>query len=71
MDYAFDKAHPQLDGGAIARREPTHFLSYGTAMLITTRLFRIGRDFDLGVLYARPHLPGERGSFRFILSNGL
>lgn len=71
VDYAFDKAHPQLDGGAIARREPTHFLSYGTAMLITTRLFRIGRDFDLGVLYARPHLPGERGSFRFILSNGL
>ena len=71
VDYAFDKSHPEMEGGSIAQMAPKHFLSYGTALTIKTRLFRIGRDFELGVLYARPHLPGEYGSFRFIMDTKL
>ena len=71
VDYAFDKQHPEMQAGEIAKMVPKNFLSYGASLMVTTRLFRIGRDFDLGVQYARPHLPGEKGSFRFVLTNGL
>ncbi|MBR1539102.1 MAG: hypothetical protein IJ636_06315, partial [Bacteroidales bacterium] len=71
VDYAFDKAHPEMSGGAITKMGPKHFLSYGSALTVKTRLFRIGTDFELGVLYARPHLPGEHGSFRFVMNTGL
>ena len=71
VDYAFDKQHPEMKDGAIAHLGPKNYLSYGTTLMITTRLFRIGRDFDLGVQYAHPHRSGEIGTFRFVLTNGL
>lgn len=47
------------------------FFSYGSALLVNTRLFRIGTDFQLGVRYARRNLPGDRGRVQFIMSTGL
>ena len=71
VDYAFDKSHPQQENGAISQFAPTSFLSYGSTLLVNTRLFRIGTDLKFGVQYARPHRPGDHGSFRFVLNNSL
>lgn len=71
VDVAYDKSHPFVEEGHITRMGPKHFLSYGSALLVNTRLFRIGTDFQFGVRYARPHVPGEKGSFRFIMKTGL
>ena len=71
VDYAYDKEHPVITGNHIDRIVPTHYLSYGTSLMVTTRLFRIGSDLQFGVQYARPHRPGDHGSFRFVMSTGL
>ena len=71
VDVAYDKSHPFVEEGRITRMEPKHFLSYGSALLVNTRIFRIGKEFQFGVRYARPHVPGEYGNFRFILTTGL
>lgn len=71
VDVAYDKSHPFVEEGRITRMEPKHFLSYGSALLVNTRIFRIGKEFQFGVRYARPHVPGDYGNFRFILTTGL
>ena len=64
VDYAWDKEHPAVQG-----TQPTSFFSYGTALMVTTRLFRIGTDLQFGVRWSA--LPHERDRFQFILSTGL
>ena len=71
VEYAHDRKHPLTEGGAIIGNGPASFCSYGSAVMVTTRLFRIGSDLEFGVLYARPHRPGDKGNFQFILSTGL
>ena len=71
VDYAFDGRHPQMEDGSIAGLGPKQFLSYGSTLLVTTRLFRIGTDLKIGVQYARPHRPGDHGSFRVVFNTGL
>ena len=71
VDVAYDKAHPVLEDGRITQMAPKHFFSYGSALLVNTRLFRIGTDFQFGVRYAQPNGAGEKGRFQFILTTGL
>lgn len=70
-EVARDRKHPLLENGSIAGTGPASFCSYGSALMVTTRLFHIGTDLEFGLLYARPHRPGDRGNFQFILSTGL
>ena len=80
VDYAWDKKHPVIVDAPvpgsptreyIAGYQPSSFFSYGTALMVTTRLFRIGSDLQLGVRYSRRHLPGDWGRFQFVMSTGL
>ena len=64
VDYAWDKEHPAAQG-----TQPASFFSYGSAVMVTTRLFRIGTDLQFGVRWSA--LPGERDRVQFILSTGL
>ena len=59
VDAAFDKVQAQP------------WFSYGSAVMVTTRLFRVGTDLQFGVRYARRNIPGDKGKFQFILSTGL
>jgi len=75
VDFAIDKWHinPVKDGynppSYHAELGPRHYFSYGSAVLVTTRLFRIGTDFNLGVRWSV--IPGDWGRFQFIMSTGL
>ena len=71
VDLAYDKAHPVMEDGRIMQLEPKHFFSYGSALLVNTRLFRIGKDLQFGVRYAQPNEAGAKGRFHFILTTGL
>ena len=71
VDVAYDRNHPQLDKNMITGFRPKFFCSYGSKLLVNTRLFRIGSDLQLGVLYARPYDSDKWGSVRFIMSTGL
>lgn len=71
VDVAYDKNHPFQEEGRTVRMEPKHFFSYGSALLVNTRLFRIGKDLQFGVRYAQPNEPGAKGRFHFILTTGL
>lgn len=71
VQVAHDRKHPVIESGRISGTEPATFFSYGSALMVTTRLFRIGSDLEFGVRYARPHRPGDKGNFQFILSTGL
>lgn len=71
VDWAYDRKHPVVADNHITDLVPTRFFSYGTALLYNGRLFRIGTDLQLGVRYARPHRPGDKGTFSFIVSTGL
>lgn len=77
VDYGIDKWHinlvqdnyyPPSYHGKIG---PRHYFSYGSAVMVTTRLFRIGTDFQLGVRASfMPH-EGKGSRFQFIMSTGL
>ena len=71
VDVAYDKLHPQMEQNTITGFGPKFFCSYGTKALVNTRIFRIGSDLQLGVLYARTYDSDKWGSIRFILSTGL
>lgn len=80
VDLAYDKSHPVMPGGGRASQEfprydvtlePHTFFSYGTALMVTTRLFRIGSDFKIGVRYSRRNIEGDHGRFQFVMSTGL
>ena len=75
VDYAYDLRHPVVSDNPAAPAtvafEPKHYFSYGSAFLVNTRLFRIGRDFQLGVRYSKRNLPGDWGRIQFIMSTGL
>lgn len=77
VDVAFDKAHPDPpellsdSNYVLLPTAPQSWLSYGSAILVNTRLFRIGTDFQFGVRYARRNIPGDKGKFQFILTTGL
>ena len=63
VDYAIDKWHIHPEIG------PKHYFSYGSAVMVTTRLFRIGTDFKFGVRAS--FMPHDGSRFQFILSTGL
>ena len=75
VDYACDVRHPGAPNDparpAAFAFDPKHYFSYGSALLVNTRLFRIGRDFQLGIRYSKRDLPGDWGRIRFIMSTGL
>ncbi len=75
VDYAIDKWHinPVKDGynppSYHAELGPKHYFSYGSAVMVTTRLFRIGTDFKFGVRAS--FMPDGGSRFQFIMSTGL
>ena len=75
VDVAIDKWHlnPVQDSynpsGFHAEIGPRRYFSYGSALMVTTRLFNIGSDFKLGVRAS--FMPGEGSRFQFIMSTGL
>ncbi|MBR5019864.1 MAG: hypothetical protein IKX53_09565 [Bacteroidales bacterium] len=77
VDVGFDKAHPDPpeilsdSNYVLLPTAPQSWLSYGSALLVNTRIFRIGTDFQFGVRYARRNIPGDKGKFQFIISTGL
>ncbi len=71
VDVAYDKKHPLMEDSVITGFAPKFFCSYGSKILVNTRIFRIGSDLQLGVLYARTYDSDKWGSIRFIMSTGL
>lgn len=75
VDFAIDKWHinPVKDGynppSYHAELGPKHYFSYGSAVMITTRLFRIGSDLKFGVRAS--FMPDNGSRFQFIMSTGL
>ena len=75
VDAAIDKWHlnPVKDGdtppGYHVEIGPRQYFSYGSAVMVTTRLFRIGTDFKFGVRAS--FMPHEGSRFQFIMSTGL
>ena len=72
VDYAVDKWHinpEEVSGTYQGTIGPKHYFSYGSAFMVTTRLFRIGTDFKFGVRWSV--IPGDWGRFQFIMSTGL
>ena len=55
----------------IVRMDPKTYFSYGSALLVNTRIFRIGTDFQLGIRYSHPNIPGKWGRIQFIFQTGL
>ena len=64
VDAAIDTRHLSPEG--IGTRK---YFSYGTAFMVTTRLFNIGTDFKLGVRAS--FMPHDGSRFQFIMSTGL
>ena len=71
VDVGYDRRHPVITEGVITGVAPKLFCSYGSKLLVNTRVFRIGSDLQLGVLYARTYDSDKWGSIRFIMSTGL
>jgi len=71
VDVGYDRRHPVIEDNVILGLAPKLFCSYGSKVLVNTRLFRIGSDLQLGVLYARTYDSDKWGSVRFIMSTGL
>ena len=71
VDFAFDKHHPTMEDNRIVRMDPKTYFSYGSALLVNTRIFRIGTDFQLGIRYSHPNIPGKWGRIQFIFQTGL
>ena len=75
VDFAIDKWHinPVKDSYSPpsyhAEFGPRRYFSYGSAVMVTTRLFRIGTDFKFGVRAS--FMPREGSRFQFIMSTGL
>ena len=75
VDFAIDKWHlnPVQDGynpsSFHVEIAPRRYFSYGSAVMVTTRLFRIGTDFKLGVRAS--FMPDGGSRFQFIMSTGL
>lgn len=64
VDAAIDRQH--INPVEIG---PKKYFSYGSALLVNTRLFRIGTDFQLGVRAS--FMPREGSRFQFIMNTGL